>query len=89
MRVDLKRATVGASRTRAGREFQRVGAMKLNKRSPSVVHFWDNKQARVRGPQLACRDTAGQQVGEILWTCVMKGLVGKQENFESNPELYR
>ena len=48
-----------------------------------------NKQARVRGPQLACRDIAGQQVGEILWTCVMEGLVGKQENFESNPELNR
>ncbi|MGH0169867.1 UNVERIFIED_CONTAM: hypothetical protein FKN15_057910 [Acipenser sinensis] len=30
---------VGASHTKAGREFQRVGAMKLNERSPSV-HYW-------------------------------------------------
>ena len=30
---------MGAARTKAGREFQRVGAMKLKERSASVVHF--------------------------------------------------
>ena len=51
--------------------------------------FGDNKQARVGGPQLAGRDVEGQQVKEVLGTCVMKGIVGEQESFENNPELYR
>ena len=60
----------------------------------SILQVWcillgDNKQARVGGPQLAGRDIAGQQVEEVLGTCVMKGIVGEQESFESNPELYR
>ena len=49
----------------------------------------DNKQARVGGPQLAGRYIEGQQVEEVLGTCVMKGLVGEQESLENNPELYR
>ena len=35
------------------------------------------------------RDISGQQVEEVLGTCVMKGIVGEQESFESNPELYK
>ncbi|MGH0132150.1 UNVERIFIED_CONTAM: hypothetical protein FKN15_037334 [Acipenser sinensis] len=44
--------------------------MKLNERSPSVVHFFLGiTKARVGGPQLAGRDIVGKQVEECLEPC--------------------